>query len=274
MEFTKITDEEFYSYDGYDGVDSSGTIHNLDDYVKDRYGSKYKKHKSKSVTSDLGETQFPLSVYVKDDGKYLYSEGNCGLVSVYNHLLYFYNKRSYNRLPATNIRKYNPSTSEPNLYRKKKADGNYIIYDTEDIGYQKEFSQLYIDARLEAYRINGGPEGLTVWESRDILNNIMSLYDYSRRFKIVEIWSTSTVTSRINDGEALLWSTLTGAYGSHTMFVSGYNIYVKETKILLFTVKTYKDFLEIRDGWSSSKRYFDFNGLNNGTLLGAFVVEK
>lgn len=84
----------------------------------------------------------------------------------------------------------------------------------------------------------------------------------------------STVTSRIDKGEALLWSTLTGAYGSHTMFVSGYNIYVKETKVLFFTVKTYKDYFEIRDGWNANKRYYDFNGLNGGTLLGAFVVEK
>jgi hypothetical protein len=171
-------------------------------------------------------------------------------------------------------RLYDPSEEESSLFDTKISEGEYYIYDTEDGHSQRSFTYLYIEARQEANEMNGSPEGLTVWESRDILNNVMETHGYSTRFKIIEAWSMSTVTSRINDDEAILWSTLGSVYGNHTMMVAGYDIYLKETKVLFLTIRTYKNFFELRDGHSIYPRYYDFNGTNGGTVFGAFVVKK
>lgn len=282
----ETVNQDIPMFDGYDksldGVDSSGTIYDLPKYVADEYGSSYRLYKTKDATTMSGEDQMELSVYKKENdsnGDGIIdshsSEGNCGLVAPYTLLKFYkYNKGYYDLPYGYATRAYDPSSEETSLYNKKVSAGNYYIYDTEDDGHpQRNFSYLYIEARKEANKINGSPEGLTVWESRDILNNVMANHGYSTRFKIIEIWSMSTVTSRIDKGEAILWSTFGSAYGNHTMFVAGYDIYVKETKILFITYRTYKDFFEIRDGWSKDPRYYDFNGINGGTVLGSFVVE-
>lgn len=271
-------------YNGYDtslnGVDSKGTIYDLPDYVADEYGSSYKLHKSANATTRTGESQTDLSIYIKlnyDSSGTLVStlsEGNCGLVAPYTLLKFYKYEKSYSSLPyGIATYPYDPSTEETSLYNSKVAEGGFRIYDTEQGYSQKSFSPLYVEARQEAIDMNGSTEGLTVWESRDILNNVMDNHNYSTNFKIIELWSMNTVTSRIDNGEAILWSTLGSAYGNHTMFVAGYDIYVKETKILFVTYRTYKEFFEIRDGWSTSPRYYDFNGINGGTTLGSFVVK-
>ena len=198
------------------------------------------------------------------------------MVSAYTLLKFYKYDKNYSNLPygfATRL--YNPSIEESELYLEKKSEDIYRIYDIGDYyNSQRRFSYLYIEARLEAIEISNGISGITVWQSRDILNKVMQNHGYSTRFKIVEIWTMNTVTSRIDNGEAILWSTENSALGDHTMLVAGYDIYLKETRVLFFTYKTYKNFFEIRDGWSNEPRYYDFNGWNGGTLLGSFIVKK
>lgn len=262
-----------------DGVASDGTIEDLPDYVADVYGTSYTVDKSVNATTMTGEKQSNLSVYLKmvvdDQGiVHYYSEGNCGLVGPYNLLKFYRTVKGYYNLPTVyTTSAYDPSVQETDFYNEKVAEGNYKIFDTEQGSAQRYFTPLYVEARLEAIDMNDSTEGLTVWESRDILNNVMENHNYSTRFKIIEVWLMSTVTSRIDNGEAILWSTIGSAYGDHTMFVAGYDIYVKETKILFVTYRTYKNFFELRDGWNSSARYYDFNGFNGGTVFGAFVVK-
>ncbi len=271
-------DTEMYGgYIGYDGVADDGTIEYLDDYVEDRYGTGYNIYKSENASTRNGALQLDLSVYIKLGDGFISSEGNCGLVSAYNLLMHYRYDRYYAGLPyGYTYRYYNPSIEERDLYLDKRAEGIYRIYDTNigDYGVQRRFSYLYIEARLEANDINGSPESLTVYESRDILNNVMENNNYTTRFKVIEIWSMNVVTSRIDNGEGILWSTINSAYGNHTMFVAGYDIYLKETRFLFFTIKTYKNFFELRDGHNEEARYYDFNGLNGGTTLGFFVVKK
>lgn len=277
-------DNQLPMFNGYDqslnGVDTNGTIYNLSDYVEDEYGSSYVLHESVNATTRSGESQSDLSVYRKENYNSsgtlisLSSEGNCGLVAPYTLLKFYKYEEGYTGLPyGIATYPYDPSAEETDLYNSKVAEGGYRIYDTEQGYAQRSFSPLYVEARQEAIDMNGSTEGLTVWESRDILNNVMDNHGYTTNFKIIEIWSMNTVTSRIDNGEAILWSTLGSAYGNHTMFVAGYDIYVKETRILFVTYRTYKDFFEIRDGWSTSPRYYDFNGINGGTTLGSFVVK-
>jgi len=102
---------------------------------------------------------------------------------------------------------------------------------------------------------------------------MMENSSYSTRFEVIEIWSMNTVTSRIDNDEAIIWGTIGSAYGNHLMMVSGYDIYVKEIRILFITIRTYKDFFELRDGHNSGATYYDFNGFNGGTVFGSFVVK-
>jgi hypothetical protein len=261
---------------GYDpsinGVDSDGYIVDIDDYVHDEYGTSYDVHASVNASTLTGQKQYPLSVYIDSDG---YSEGNCGVVAAYNLLMHYRYERSYYGLPyGKTYRSYDPSTEETTLYNSKKNEGGYSIYDLEDNGTQRSFSYLYIETRQESLDVANKVEGLTSWQTRDILNNVMENSSYSTRFEVIEIWTMSTVTNRIDAGEALIWGTIGSAYGNHLMMVSGYDIYVKETRILFVTYRTYKDFFEIRDGHNAGARYYDFNGVNGGTVLGSFVVEK
>ncbi len=269
VETMDIETAEFYNPSNYDGTDSQGKITNLPDYVKDKYGSGYSLYAGKRVTTMSGERQSTQSVYIHyKDGIY-YSEGNCGLISASNYLKYLYTNREFTNIPYNSYEYYYPQVNEVNLFNARNSDSSYTVSNP------KYMRTALADIRREAYRINGGPEGLTVWESRDLLNHAMSRYGYSTRFKIIEIWSYSTVTSRINNNQALLWSVLGhNVYNDYTMFVSGYQTYKKEGKFLWWITYDYKEFFVLKDGHSSADRYYDFNGPNGNTWLGAFVVES
>ncbi len=262
-------------YGGYDttinGVNSGGYITDAEAYVRDEYHDDYRIYKSENASTMTGQSQWPHSVYIKNG----MSEGNCGVLAAYNLLMHYRYERSYYSLPyGKTYRYYDPSTEEIALYNQKKSEGGYSIYDTEDNGSQRRWSYLYIETRQESINVTGKVEGLTSWQTRDILNNVMSNNGYSTRFKVIEIWSMSTVTSRIDDGEALIWGTIGSTYGNHLMMISGYDIFVRTQRILFVNVKYYKDFFELRDGHNSTATYYDFNGVNGGTILGSFVVEK
>ncbi len=72
----------------------------------------------------------------------------------------------------------------------------------------------------------------------------------------------------IDNNRPLLWCTSTNTYGSHTMAVAGYEKWSKTTGWWIFTSTEYLTFAELRDGHSTSPRYFDFNAYIG---LAAFV---
>ncbi|VEU80214.1 hypothetical protein [Haploplasma axanthum] len=264
-----INNIEMEKISKYDGTNSGGYITDLPKYVADRYGKEYKLNVSKRVTNMDGELQTDNSIYYESKNGFSYSEGNCGLISAFNYLKYMYNNRGFSRIPYSSKIKYDASILEPKIYDKKLKDSNYTVRNNKNI------SKALSDIRQEAYRINGGPEGLTVWESRKLLDYAMKEYGYSTRFKVIEIWDYNTVTSRIDKGQGLLWSVFGHqTYGSHTMFVSGYNTYVKTGKFLWWTTYSYKEFFILKDGHYKTDKFYDFNGFNGGVVVGGFVVEK
>ncbi len=264
-----LEEERFYTPADFDGTNDNGEITDLPMYVVDRYGSEYTLYEGKRVTTMSGVIQYAQSVYIHHVDGLDYSEGNCGLISANNYLKYLRVNRSYINIPYYTYEYYYASIDEPNLYNERSADSTYTTKNP------KYMSTALADIRRDAYRINGGPEGLTVWQSKNLLNYAMEEYGYSTRFNVIEAWSYSTVTSRIDNNKALLWSVLwQEVYNNHTMFVSGYQTYRKEGKFLWWTTYDYLEFFVIKDGHSSSDRYYDFNGSNGNTWSGAFVVEQ
>lgn len=265
-----IENEQFYHPSDYDGTDSDGKITDLPKYVADRYGTGYLLYAAKRVTTMSGEDQYDRSVYIQSKNGSSYSEGNCGLISVANYLKYLRYNRNYINIPYDTTEAYNPQTSEVSLFNSKSSDSSYTVRNP------KVMPTALADIRREAYRINGGPEGLTVWQSKDLLNFAMQRYGYSLRFNTIEVWSYSTVTSRIDNNKALLWSVLwQEVYGNHTMFVSGYQTYRKASQFLWWTNYDYREFFVLKDGHDAADRYYDFNGGANGnTWFGAFIVES
>lgn len=68
----------------------------------------------------------------------------------------------------------------------------------------------------------------------------------------------------------IIFATSTGVYGSHQIAVFGYRFYKLEKKVLFFNVTEWKCILDVLDGWSASRRYFDITDYNGN--IGAFLI--
>ncbi|MDC7242924.1 MAG: hypothetical protein PQJ44_02980 [Sphaerochaetaceae bacterium] len=231
-------------------------------YINTYYGCGYSLIESNSAPDITpAATQFWGTVYKEDDNGTHHSEGNCGLISAYNLLWYYKYKRMYYSLPYGIASKlYDPSSEESDLYYDKHNDGNtYIIYDTEDGQSQKSFTYLYIEARQQSIAINGSPEGLTIWQSRDIMNNIMSDNGYNTTFSVLEYGSYNSIKTYIDSNNPVLLSVLSDqVYGTHTMMVNGYQTYHKQVQFLIFTWNYYIKIYEVFDGYGSGEiAYYD-----------------
>jgi hypothetical protein len=274
-----INDEMNFEYETYTEAEPFGTptsrVTNVEDYINLYYGYGYTLIDSGSAPEITpAADQFWGSVYKKVIGSSHTSEGNCGLISAYNLLWYYRYKLSYYSLPYGYAgRLYDPSSEEPDLYYEKHNDGNtYIIYDTEDGESQKTFTYLYIEARQQAISINDSPEGLTIWQSRDIMNNIMSDNGYDTTFSVLEFGSYNSIMNYIDSDKPVLISLLWDpVYNSHTMMVNGYLTYHKQVQFLFFTYNYYIKFYEVYDGYGTGDiAYYDLYWL---PLIYSFVRE-
>jgi hypothetical protein len=106
------------------------------------------------------------------------------------------------------------------------------------------YSPMYISSRLTALSLNSSTEGISIFQSRDIIDSMIIASGYNNTTHTVNIAPTmSQMQSIVNSGGTFLFScSLHSVYGNHTMFAFGYDIYLKETKFLFYTIKTYKNF--------------------------------
>lgn len=61
----------------------------------------------------------------------------------------------------------------------------------------------------------------------------------------------------LNDDKPLLFTSAGSTYGNHAMVVSGYKYYKRTVKVLFWDKIEWATFLEIGDGQSYARRYFD-----------------
>lgn len=257
------------------GTNSSGVIINKDVYISETYGTGYNLDSFESLSSRLGATQGALSVYeevydVDNDGivDYSSSEGNCATVAVYNYMKFLKYDRStrYTNLPyGIASFAYDPEIEEYDLYQEMLLESNYWIFDG-NVYYGvlkpiKNFTFLYADTRQEAIDINGYPWGLDVWQTRDLINNLLENNNYyNSNHSVIEFPSSTKAINTINNGDAFILSLLwDNVYGTHEVFVSGYYTYYWLETFLFFKFHHYKYLLEIRDGWGDDIRYYDMS---------------
>lgn len=264
------------TYDGQQsGAIGAGKIIDTGKYIKNRYGDGWKQDSKNNIVYFLapkgsaytmeGFSQSALSVYNERKNGYIYSEGNCGTVSAYTAIRFI--ARAYHRtkyIANSNYDNYDPQVSEPNLYTRKTSDSNISI------NTNLYWDELYRNTRIQAYQNFGGPESLTIWQSEALMEKTMALYNVSINARVNAAWGgyVSLFHHEIDSNRPLLWSTSTNTYGSHTMAVAGYEKWSKTTGWWIFTSTEYLTFAELRDGHSTSPRYFDFNAYIG---LAAFV---
>jgi len=221
-----------------------GGITNPNDYVIDRYDSKYllEKFDSFNITPNL---QSDYNIYVSPTGN---SEQNCTIVAAYTALSYI----------------------RSNLYNLYVNQKNYT-----SVKYNHVFNNLFVQLRNRAINRGYNPyNGMNIGDTSGIIEDVAGSYGYS--IDGVELINYtpnfSTVISQISLDKPMLWSTLSDpSYGSHVLVVNGYRQYHKTEKVWIFTNNYYVNLLAIYDGWSNSQRYFDItaygSALNGGALV-------
>jgi hypothetical protein len=250
------------NYAGY------GSLINADEYIKEAYDDKYKMVSSSSLNYIPNEGQFELSVYISKGKDGVYSEGNCGVVSVYNALNCYKRNGKMSQLPSeTEKVKYVASKEEPALYNKYLSKDNYFVNTSST------FPKLYLDARASAIDIKGKSEGLTIFQSARIFEKTAKKYGYTVDCDTYPgYWKfyTNKVKKKIDDGYASLFSTGTGSYNSHTMCVTGYKVYEKTENFAFLTYTKKVNLLEISDGHHKNPRYYDVTAYNS--LIAGYVI--
>jgi hypothetical protein len=241
-----------------------GGISNPDDYVVDRYDSKYllEKFDSFNITPNL---QNDFNIYVSPSGKY---EQNCSIVASYTALNYIRSTK-FTNIPNISV-SYTPSVQESTLYNLYVNQKNYT-----SVKYNHVFNNLFVQLRNRAINRGYNPyDGMNIWNTSGIIEDVAGSYGYSiNGVELIDYTPNfSTVISQISLDKPMLWSTLSDpSYGAHVMVVNGYRQYHKTEKVWIFTNHYYANLLAIHDGWSNSQRYFDItaygSSLNGGALV-------
>lgn len=107
----------------------------------------------------------------------------------------------------------------------------------------------------------------------DLINLTAGKYKYNISARNLYQWKfTQNITTFLNLGFPLLFSTIRGTYGAHTMMVLGYKIIARERKLWQFRYKEYKKFLKLNDNISSTHVYFDLTDYENDFVNGMFAM--
>ena len=250
-------------------VEGYGKIFDTNLYIIDKYDSGYKLESENSLDYITNLTQMDLSVYLKHDAGKVYSEGNCGVVSVYNAVQAMQSLGLFARMEASYTRAfYNPIVDESDIHGQYIFQGsNYV----NSIPNGTNWPVLYINVRREAINIKGKPEGLTIYQSATLMEEVASLYNYSINcsVKLAYQGKFDEVMQNIDSFQASLFSTASGTYENHTMCITGYKTYKKETKVLGITSVKKVLFYELQDGYATNVLYYDISAYNG---IGAIVV--
>lgn len=262
---------------GYKGC---GAIIDTYAYVQDKYGNGWSLGNNYSF-SMVGFDMDYLSCYsensivnnsVHNNG----GEGNCWIVSAYHVLQWLADSNRFTRMPSSlSYLLYYPNSREPAIYSRyfdKQGNnlspklyynnGNNFVYKYELKNLSFYFPNLYARVRNHVNSQYGRVNSGSIWNSSEIIESVAGNYGYNVDAVEHVFWGAyaNRATSKLDDDIPLLWSTLSGTYGSHTMAVCGYKYYEKETGWWIFKHKEYKLFYELRDGWWTAPRYYDVSG--------------
>ncbi|MCI1245430.1 MAG: hypothetical protein LKG11_05760 [Bacilli bacterium] len=247
------------------GKTGAGCIGNVQRYLNNSCGGGWSLIGNKHLNMQPFD-EMDLSAYVTEEQKdgytISYSEGNCCLVAPYTIAQYF-QKEKWDDAPSSNSKRYyHPSTEEKALYDQRVNSNGTMKNEKMHLNYygMPYWPKMYIKVRTNTVNRYGKVEGLTVWDSRDIVRDLGTSYGHDVGFFDHVDWGaySASVPSEINSDRPLLWSMSTNTYGSHTTALCGYKIYTKETGWWIFKSKQTKLFFELCDGWTSSyTRFFD-----------------
>lgn len=247
------------------GKTGAGCIGNVQQYLDSSCGGGWSLTGSKHLNMQPFN-EMDLSAYItreqKDGYTISYSEGNCCLVAPYTIAQYF-QKEKWGNAPSSNSKRYyHPSTEEKALYDQRVNSDGTMKNDKMVLNYNGTpyWPEMYIKARTNTVNRYGKVEGLTIWDSRDIVRDLGTSYGHDVGFFDHVDWGaySASVPSEIDGNRPLLWSMSTNTYGSHTTALCGYKIYTKETGWWIFKNTQTKLFFELCDGWTSSyTRFFD-----------------
>lgn len=230
-----------------------GDIYQPQSYVTDRYGSEYSVVNAKSLPNFLYVSQADTSIYYRGRGSR--SEGNCTLNAMYNALNYISTTAYAGYLPTSNnITTVNAKNDA--FYSKYSSDRNYVIVTP------KVLPQLYAEIRAYAIEAHGYEvEALTQLEVEDVVSQMLIRYGSPLTAK--NYYSASyyeQVLVPISRGLPVLNNvTKSSTYGSHSMVVTGYQVYANTRELGDLRLQDYLLLLQVADGWSTDPRYYDTN---------------
>lgn len=245
-----------------------GDIFQPNAYIADRYGSKYYVNYSASLPNFNYVTQGDTSIYYRGRGSR--SEGNCTLNAIYNALNYISNTSSSGSLPTSTMTTRVDAKKDA-FYGKYASDSSYVI-DTP-----KTLPTLYASIREYAIRAHGYEvEALTQLEVEDVINNMLTTYEsplVARNYYSATYFDQVMVP--ISKGLPVLNNvTRSVTYGSHSMVVTGYQVYQATREIGDLHYQSYILMLQVADGWSNTPRYYDANFNKSLEIVTVFMDKR
>ena len=266
----------------------------LSKYIEEKYGRDCKLDCWTSLDY-RGTTQQDFGNYLEErNGYWANAEPNCTLTACYNVFDYLAGaKPSIFPSAMKKTSPYDIRFEESAMYSyfltmsvQKKL---YKFRDGVERKYGEDYSALPVKNRTDLYRqvrsasfqtkttwYSENPGGLDIWQTSQMAERVANVYDiqgfdsweeinYNRYVGTEDFKNNFDVRST-----PIIFATSTGVYGSHQIAVFGYRFYKLEKKVLFFNVTEWKCILDVLDGWSASRRYFDITDYNGN--IGAFLI--
>ena len=242
-------------YTAYIGQKSAGDgdIIQPQSYISARYGPEYSIFYSGSLANFNYVSQGDTTIYYRGRGSR--SEGNCTLTAIYNALNYISTTSARGSLPVSYETALIDAKKDA-FYSKYASNPTYVI-DTP-----KVLPALYADIRAYAIEAHSYEvEALTQLQVEDVINHMLTAYGSPVEAKNNYSASYSRqVLDTISQGLPVLNNvTLSTTYGSHSMVVTGYQIYQSSRDIEELHELKFILLLQVADGWANSARYYDAN---------------
>ena len=230
-----------------------GDIFQPNAYITDRYGADYSVLYSSGLIDFTYVTQGDTSIYYRGYGSR--SEGNCTLNAIYNALNYIGSTPSGGLIPSPYMTVQVDARNDA-FYGKYASDRSYVIVTP------KVLPELYAKIRDYAIKTHGYEvEALTQLEVEDVVNNM--LQTYSCPLKAQNYYNASyyeQVLVPLSGHLPVLNNVTTSlTYGSHSMVVTGYQVYQSTREVGKLKLQNFILMLQVADGWSNSARYYDAN---------------
>ena len=245
-----------------------GDIFQPNAYVADRYGSNYFVNYSSSLSNFHYVTQGETSIYYRGRGSR--SEGNCTLNAIYNALNYISTTSYAGSLP-TSVMTVRVDARSDAFFGKYSSDPTYVIETP------KYLPELYAKIREYAIRAHGYEvEALAQLEVEDVVTNMLKTYEsplVARNYYSATYYDQVLVP--ISKGLPVINNvTRSATYGSHSMVITGYQIYQASKEIGDLHYQSYILLLQVADGWSNTPRYYDANFNKSLEIVTVFMDKR